>query len=134
MNSDRAWHDAIPLGDGRVLVAGGTGDAPNVSAAVEIFDPASGNWQNALPMPNPRIGFKLAVLPNGNVLAIGGSFGSDVKKVSLYVPSANKWTSGGAIPGREYFSAITLNNGDVIVPGGHTWKTLKTTSRYTFTP
>jgi len=135
MSADRGRHDAILLHDGRVLVAGGGSDTPGASGTAEIYNPATGIWQSATPMPHSRLGLKLAGLPNGTVLAIGGEWGGVVQQVDLYQPDTNQWKKAGSIPGRTYFSAITLNNGDVIVPGGRgNFKILKTTHRYHFTP
>jgi len=135
MSADRSWHDAILLENGTVLVAGGNSDIPGASGTAEIYDPLAGTWQSAAVMPHSRIGLKLARLPNGTVLAIGGEFGGGVKQVDQYLPATNSWQKAGSIPGRTYFSAITLNNGDVLVPGGRgNFKVLKTAHRYQFTP
>ena len=44
------------LGDGRVLVAGGTGAFPFASlATAEIYDPSSGTWTPTGSMHDPRV-------------------------------------------------------------------------------
>src|SRR5262249_40237334 len=91
MNTDRAWHDAALLDDGRVLFAGGRNDAGDAGASAEIYDPATDGWSAASKMPHSRYAFKFAILPNGNVLAICGNWSQGVNAVDLYVPASNSW-------------------------------------------
>ncbi|MGH3021894.1 MAG: Kelch repeat-containing protein, partial [Gaiellaceae bacterium] len=54
------------LQDGRVLVAGG-GDAG------DVYSPATGTWTATGPMAYPLVGGStVALLPNGQVLSVGG--------------------------------------------------------------
>src|SRR5262249_15624232 len=69
-------------------------------------------------MPHSRYAFKFAILPNGNVLAICGNWSQGVNAVDLYVPASNSWRRAGGIPARTHFSAVRLDDGDVLVPGG----------------
>jgi hypothetical protein len=78
---DRTGAMAALLGDGRVLVAGGSGPieggpdigyGTRVTAAAELFDPETGAWSGAPAMPRPRRGGAVVVLADGSVLLIGG--------------------------------------------------------------
>ena len=64
MNVARSGHTASLLPDGRVLVTGGSAEAPRSS---EIYDPARGTWT---PAPDMIFGAETAaLLQNGWVLA-----------------------------------------------------------------
>lgn len=67
----------VKLLDGRVLVSGGFGakvwDASNVGlASTEIFDPVTNTWSEGPSLHTPRQLHKMTVLPDGNVLVVGG--------------------------------------------------------------
>ncbi len=61
---------AVALRDGRVLVAGGTG--VSLTAAAELYDPASGAWYTLPPMPETHAGGAGVLLADGSVLVVGG--------------------------------------------------------------
>jgi hypothetical protein len=69
-----------------VLVTGGvTGGANNSTA--EVYDPATGTWSAAGSMATGRSEHTLTRLPNGKVLAVGGSSGSGAyNSTDLYTP------------------------------------------------
>jgi hypothetical protein len=76
MSSRRIAGVAIPLVDGRVLVAGGA-PAPSPSttpatSSADLFDPASGTFSPAAPMGTPRVFPAAALLDDGRVLVAGG--------------------------------------------------------------
>jgi hypothetical protein len=54
MSQARRFHVAVPLADGRILVAGGCGPEPLASA--EIYDPGQDRWVDAGRMPTARCG------------------------------------------------------------------------------
>jgi N-acetylneuraminic acid mutarotase len=75
MEANRAWHRAILLSNGKVLVVGGTNpdDTPQVGLdAAEIYDPVTKTWSPAGRMDLARYFFAAAHLPNGQVLVAGG--------------------------------------------------------------
>ena len=71
----RAYHTATRLLDGRVLVTGGhTGGADtNNHDTAEIYDPVSGTWSDAASMATRRGRHTATLLPNGDVLVVGGA-------------------------------------------------------------
>jgi serpin B len=97
MRSPAANRSAVLLGDGRVLVAGGIGAAgagtggqvagtpvvvladteqgtPAIAAA-ELYDPATGAWAAATPLPEAREGGSFVTLTDRTVLLVGGDGG-----------------------------------------------------------
>lgn len=78
MRDVRLRPGAVALADGRVLAVGGYRLAPGGSdrvtetiATAEIWDPKSG-WTKAGPMKSARQNPQLTLLPNGDVLIVGG--------------------------------------------------------------
>ncbi|HXN39823.1 MAG TPA: kelch repeat-containing protein [Solirubrobacteraceae bacterium] len=96
----------VRLPDGRVLVAGGFGDpclptvafgysCPALSSA-EVFNPTTGTWSLASPMPTARGGAAATVLSNGTVLLVGGS--NSTEDILRYDPAADRWSTLAAPP------------------------------------
>ncbi|HEU4419168.1 MAG TPA: kelch repeat-containing protein, partial [Planctomycetota bacterium] len=54
MLEGRRDHASVRLEDGRVLVAGGTGNDGSATASAEIYDPATGSWSAVGAMAQPR--------------------------------------------------------------------------------
>ena len=75
----RFGHTATRLQDGKVLVVGGVTDITNEYAldAVEIYDPATGNWYAAGKLKEGRYYQSAALLPTGQVLVVGTKADSD---------------------------------------------------------
>ena len=76
MSIDRQWHQAILLQSGEVLVAGGNSggwdDCTDVRSS-ELYDPSTGIWSPAGEMVAARSqSYRAILLPNGQVLAMGG--------------------------------------------------------------
>jgi len=75
----------IGLADGRVLLAGGSVRPPEsidseagtyvsgLIADAELFDPKTGTWTAATPMPGPRAGASAVLLADGSAVVAGGS-------------------------------------------------------------
>src|SRR3989440_2937573 len=71
MTSARWFHTATLLGNGKVLIAGGSdGNAPLNTA--ELFDPASGTFTSLSPMTSAADSHTATLLPSGKVLLAGG--------------------------------------------------------------
>jgi Kelch motif len=101
---------AVVLQSGKVLLADGDSS--------HIYDPATGHWGSVVAMAAPHgAGPAVALLQNGKVLAVGGSDNNMVADV--YDPATNTWTAtaNNTHYSRYLTSAITLNNGEVLVFG-----------------
>ena len=65
----RSYHQAALLPSGKVLLAGGSGDACNTA---EVFDPSTGKFTRTSYMAEEKINGSSTVLLDGRVLLIGG--------------------------------------------------------------
>ena len=127
----RAFHTATLLPDGRVLVVGGAtstvqccGNTEDL-ASVELFDPASGTWSETGSLYQVRFGHDALLLPNGNVLVIGGQ-GSrmDLTSVESFDSSTETWSVIGSLTTPRLGATVTLlPDGTVLVAGGFNWGT-----------
>lgn len=124
MKQPRYYHAAVPLGDGRVLVAGGfyfiRGKGEGWTASAEVFHPISNTWSDAGAMHQPRSALTATVLTNNWVLFAGGGVdhvGSPA--CDLYDPQTEKWTTVPDLMEARYcHTASLLPDGRVIVVGG----------------
>ncbi len=117
---------AVRLADGRVLIAGGVSEA-GFEARAEIFTPPIepgevGTWSSAGSMPIARADFVLARLPDGRVLAAGGSnsWTGGASNADVYDPATGKWTPvGNMLTGRSSAGhPVSLPDGSILVLGG----------------
>jgi hypothetical protein len=86
MTTPREGAVAAPLPDGRVLIAGGIGNATFLSSA-ELFDPKTGKFSRAGvgSMSVPRLGAGAAPLLDGRVLVVGGTPNEQTRLASAEV-------------------------------------------------
>ena len=97
---------ATLLANSQVLVAGG-----NASSNAELYDPVAGTWTPTGLMASGHDNATL--LPNGQVLAAGGS------SAELYDPTTGTWVPAGSLnTSRANSTATLLPNGLVLVAGG----------------
>ena len=77
MSSSRFYHTATLLADGRVLIAGGFKEGLSETlATAEIFDPATERFVRlSAELNRARAGHKSYLLPDGDVLLVGGTDG-----------------------------------------------------------
>jgi Domain of unknown function (DUF1929) len=98
-----------------------------------IIDPhaATPAWTEIAPMHHPRLHFYLVALPDGNVLAVGGtkanadgsgmcSFEHIIWNPESYNPHSNTWTAMAplATPRQYHSVALLLPDGSVFTAGG----------------
>jgi hypothetical protein len=109
----------------KVIIFGGGNPA---TATTEIIDLSVPNpqWQYGPPMSQPRIEMNATMLPNGEVLTVGGSlYDEDATSASynadLYNPATNTFSSAGAnaIPRLYHSSTILLPDATVALVGGN---------------
>ncbi len=132
MATVREWHTATLLPDGKVLVAGGSGNNEYLTSA-ELYDPGSGSWTATGNMAAGREGHTATLLPDGKVLVAGGVGGIDryLASAELYDPSSGSWTATGNMNGaRTAQTATLLPDGKVLVAGGHSLELLASAELY----
>jgi Galactose oxidase-like, Early set domain/Kelch motif len=119
-----------PSGSSKVLLIGGAtnGDANGSTATTEELDAANpgADWQFRAPLPESRRNVNGVILPDGNILAVGGNqegaSNGYRKETLLYSPVANGWTPMATQgEGRGYHStALLLPDASVVSAGGDT--------------
>ena len=110
---------------GRVMIFGGANPA---TATTEIIDTSAPTpqWQYGPAMSQPRIEMNATILPNGKILATGGSKNDEDAataslKADLYDPIANTFSSAGAnlYPRLYHSNALLLPDATVLLLGGN---------------
>ncbi len=132
MNVGRHGHSAFRLPDGRVLVAAGGVPVPGDTAgtaSAELFDPSTGSWTATGSLATGRLNHAAAQLADGRVVVAGGMphgggyFGPGFDTAEVYDPSTGAWAytaSPMATPRRGFHSLTRLDDGRLLVAGGHT--------------
>jgi hypothetical protein len=109
----------------RVMIFGGGNPA---TATTEIIEPlaATPAWSFGPPMSQGRIEMNATMLPNGKVLALGGSLNDEDAATAslnadLYDPATNTFTSAGAnvYPRLYHSGSLLLPDGRVALLGGN---------------
>lgn len=128
-------HDgAAVLTDGTVLVAGGADGASAALDKAAVYDPAANTWQAVGVLHTPRQLHTITRLADGKVLVTGGLSGSSaagpgLASAELYDPQKKTWTAtDGLVAPRWNHSAALLPDGTVLVAGGSTVRSGRTTT------
>src|SRR5262245_4318129 len=134
----RNWGSAAMYEPGKVLISGGiqgtfynSGSAVAPTNTAETIDltAASPAWTSAAPMAYPRKHHNLTILPDGKVLATGGSSGSEATNsnstnpalaAEIWDPATNVWTTmaSNTIYRGYHATAVLLPDGRVVTGGG----------------
>lgn len=104
----------------RVLILGGHNPA---TATAEIIDlsAATPAWRMTAPMSKPRIQLNAVLLPNGKVLALGGSevnldASSAALAAELFDPATETWSPAGVARYPRLYHSVAL-----LLPEGTVW-------------
>jgi len=109
----------------RVLILGGGNPA---TRSTEILDmsAATPTWQNGPLMSQARIEMDATILPNGKILAMGGSLNDEDSasaslNADLYDPTTNTFSSAGtnAMPRLYHSGSLLLPDATVVLMGGN---------------
>ena len=131
----RNWGTAVMYEPGKVLLAGGSqcvwNECSSVTATAEVIDLTSATpaWRAVSSMAHPRKQLNATILPDGRVLATGGSSGptgfddstQPVNAAEVWDPVTENWTTwASASVYRGYHStALLLPDGRVLQAGGN---------------
>lgn len=124
MNEARDLHTATLLPNGRVLVAGGFSTnslSSGPTASAELYFPDTKTWLRVKSMNVARDQHTAVLLPDGNVLVMGGFNDSGyLDSAEIYYSSAAEWrpiTSPMCAP-RARFTATLLQDRRILLAGG----------------
>jgi len=128
----RAGHTATLLQNGKVLVVGGgsEGGSPYstgvTSATAELYDPVTHQFAFTGSMATPRAWHSATLLPNGDVLIVGGidavtsQSATTAATAEIYDTAAGVFTVTGSMAnGRRGHTATLLTDGRVLIAGGN---------------
>jgi hypothetical protein len=125
MVTERSFHTALRLVDGRVLILGGVDTAGDPTANAEIFDPQTNTFSAAAEaMEIARAGLAATRVSDGRVLVAGGrvnNSGEATELVEYFRPGTNDFTPAGTLAtARHNHTMDVLPDGRVVVVGGLT--------------
>src|SRR5664280_1186035 len=147
MTMAREGQAAVRLGDGRVLIMGGTvpftgqcqmACVTPATASVEIYDPSTGKFSPSGSLAVPRSGGQALLLNDGRVLVSGGTgeISGDLSTIEIYDPAQR--TSVVVKPPADikqlpsYPTVVLLADGRVLIAGG-SYNVFNSTSHVTLT-
>lgn len=108
-----------------VMIMGGGSPATNTTELIDL-SASTPKWIYGPPMSQSRIEMNATILPNGKVIALGGSLNDEDTNTAslnadLYDPISNTFTSAGhnAFPRLYHSNSVLLPDATVLVMGGN---------------
>jgi N-acetylneuraminic acid mutarotase len=108
---------------GRMIhaIAGHSGDN-KVVGTHEVFNPATGTWTPAAPLPTPRDHLGNIIVVDGKLHVLGGrTTGNPADSVALhdvYDPATDKWVPAAALPAPRSEGGVAYYRGLILYFGG----------------
>jgi hypothetical protein len=137
----RSAHAAAKLPDGKVLIAGGYPHGNVGPPAEELYDPQAKTITRVPSLGKSAYGLTLTTLPNGNVLAVGGSVQTETvidvtidNHYSIYNHATQTFAVAGGMDQIAFHGATALASGAVFVVGGVSVMTHFPTEGSLYTP
>jgi N-acetylneuraminic acid mutarotase len=105
--------------NGLIYVIGGFEEVGNVPTnAVHVYDPATGRWRDAAPLPAPRGGHAAVALAGKIHVFGGGNSTSTIADHSVYDPVTDSWNAAAKLPRAEGSPAAVVFRGRIYSIGG----------------
>jgi len=125
MHERREYAAGIRLPDGRILAISGHPLAGKSIASAELYDPATGKWNDTGSLRHARNGANEAtLLRDGRVLLAGGHNNAEVVRAAeLFDPATGMWSDAGNLSVARDPTSVLLGDGRVLVSGGIDWYT-----------
>ena len=106
--------------DSKVLIMGGGNPSTNTTEIIDLGS-ATPSWQYGPPMSQPRIEMNAVLLPNGKVLALGGSLFDEESSTAsfnadLFDPATNTFSSAGVYAYARLYHSVAL-----LLPDATVW-------------
>lgn len=121
LTTPRFLHTATLLGDGRVLVAGGSNANEEQILSTEVFDPATEVWAPGPSLAEARVFHAAAPLPDGGALVVAGKL-ANIKFLATserLTPSANSFDASAVLPeSRTGLTLSVLSSGRLLATAG----------------
>jgi len=109
----------------RVMILGGNNPGTATTEIID-FSATTPSWSGGPPMSQARIELNATILPNGKVLATGGSVNNEEAasaslNADLYDPASNTFSSAGVnvYPRLYHSNALLLPDAKVLLAGGN---------------
>ncbi len=109
----------------KVIIFGGGNPSTNTTELIDLSS-STPVWQPGPPMSQPRIEMSATLLPNGKVLAVGGSLNDEEAasaslNADLYDPATNTMSAAGqnVFPRLYHSGALLLPDATVALVGGN---------------
>jgi hypothetical protein len=112
------------VGTNSIFKAGGLDAGGSPMTGTEIYSTGSSMWITASDMPGAKSYGAAALLPNGDILVLGGSGSSAADSTASfhYIVTSSLWATtpflSSALVPRVEFAMVSLNDGRVFAPGG----------------
>ena len=123
LTGPRFDHRDATLGNGHVLIAGGSDGLTSSVPNAMVYDPNADAWSDTMPMNTPRNCHTATSLGDGTALMIGGIDPGSyiVSDVEQYDPATSAWSYVPSLNlTRMNHRATRLADGTVLVTGGRT--------------
>jgi galactose oxidase len=123
--ADRSYGAAVMYRPGKIIYAGG-GDPPTSTAEVIDLNVPSPQWQATSSMAHARRHLNLTLLPDGRVLAMGGTSSPGftdpagaIHETEVWDPTTGQWTpwSSNAVTRVYHSTAVLLPDGRLVFAG-----------------
>jgi Galactose oxidase-like, Early set domain/Chitobiase/beta-hexosaminidase C-terminal domain/Glyoxal oxidase N-terminus len=119
--------------DSKVLIMGGGNPSTNTTEIIDLGS-ATPSWQYGPAMSQPRIEMNAVLLPNGKVLALGGSLFDEESSTAsfnadLFDPATNTFSSAGVYAYARLYHSVAL-----LLPDATVWSAGGNPSRGHYVP